>query len=250
MQEASPENDSRFVTVFETFGNICALNVLWILCSLPIVTIGASTTALYTVMLKLINKEEGPIVRSFFAAFRSNFRKATISWLIVLAAMVGIAGELYLAYVYNFEGTLAIFYLVLGFAELLVLCLTLPFLFPLTARFENSIWNTFKNAFLLSVSNLGSWLKIFLAWFMPFFVWIAYPEIFLMIWYLWLILVFGVVAYGTSFTIRKVLRKVERVQEQQSEQEAQTQASGFGQSKAGKQRRKVSIREQANLKVK
>lgn len=253
MQQASPEQDSRFITVFETFGNICALNVLWLLCSIPIVTIGASTTALYAVMLKLIDKEEGPVVRSFFAAFKSNFKQATTAWLIIIVVMVGICGELYFSYACGFEGTLAMFYLVLGGVELVLLCLTLPFLFPLIAKFENSIWNTFKNAFLLSVSNLGSWMKLFLAWFMSFFVYIVYPEAFYLIWYLWLILVFGLIAYGTSFTLRKVFRRIEHVQEQKKDgntQQKSVNTKSFGQRKAQKTDKKVSIKEQANLKVK
>lgn len=250
--EAAPEHDSRFVIVFETFGNICALNVLWLICSIPIVTIGASTTALYSVMLKVINKEEGPIVRSFFAAFKSNFIQATVAWLIIAAALVGIGCELVYSYACGFEGGLALFYLILGVMELMVVCLVLPFVFPLIARFENTLWNTFKNAFLLSVSNPWSWAKIFLAWFVPFFVCIAYPVVFLLIWYLWLILIVGLIAYGSSFTVRKVLRRIEQAQEQEKQREQQkpegtARSGGHGATVTEK---KASIREQANLKVK
>lgn len=251
--EAAPEHDSRFVTVFETFGNICTLNVLWLICSIPVITIGASTTALYSVMLKVINKEEGPILRSFFSAFKSNFKQATAAWLIVVAALAGIGGELFYSYACGFEGGLALFYLILGAMELMVVCFVLPFLFPLIAKFENTLWNTFKNAFLLSVSNPWSWVKIFLAWFVPFFVCIVYPVVFLLIWYLWLILIVGLIAYGTSFTVRKVLRRIECAQKQEGDKQAQQEKAGavfFGRHKAQEAGKKVSIKEQANLKVK
>ncbi len=212
MEQESQEKSSLFVTVFETFGNICALNVLWIVCSIPIFTIGASTTALYSVMMKLIKKEEGKIVQSFFTAFKSNFRQATKEWLITMAILIAIAGELYFSWVCETE-SFSTFYMILGVVELVLVCVTLPYVFPLTAKFENTVWNTFKNAFLLSVSDPLSWVKVFLAWFMPAFICIWKPIVFFYIWYLWLIVIIGLIAYGTSFTIRKVLRRVEEAQD-------------------------------------
>ena len=55
------------------------LNVLWFVCCLPIVTAGASTTALFYVTLKMAKNEEGNITKSFFRAFRENFRQGKIS---------------------------------------------------------------------------------------------------------------------------------------------------------------------------
>ncbi len=208
MEPESQEEASRFVTVFETFGNICTLNVLWIVCSIPIFTIGASTTALYSVMMKLIKKEEGKIVQSFFTAFKSNFKQATKEWLVAMAVLIAIAGELYFSWVCGTE-SISTFYMILGVVELVFVCVTLPYVFPLTAKFENTVWNTFKNAFLLSVSDPLSWVKIFLAWFMPAFICVWKPIVLFYTWYLWLILIIGLIAYGTSFTIRKVLRRVE-----------------------------------------
>jgi uncharacterized membrane protein YesL len=272
MQETLEHNDSKFVSVFETFGNICALNVLWILCSLPIVTIGASTTALYSVMLKIIKKEEGPIVRSFLGAFRENFKQATIAWLVMLLILVGIAGELVFAYALSFQGALAWLYVILGVCELMVVALVLPFLFPLIARYKNTLWNTYKNAVLLSVGNLGSWVKIVLAWCVPVFVSVAYPIVFFYTWYLWLILAFGVIAYGTSFTINKVFKRIERAQEglakqtSGNEQTEREQKDSGGDASGGKRKEarptafrmrslvrqgaKGNIREHANMKTK
>ena len=60
------------------------LNILFIVCSLPIFTIGASTTALYYVTLKMVKNEEGHITKSFFRAFKENFRQSTLIWLMVM----------------------------------------------------------------------------------------------------------------------------------------------------------------------
>ena len=66
---------------------IC-LNVIWLICCIPIVTIGASTTALYSVMLKMVKNEEGYIFRSFFKAFKENFRQSTVIWLLFVLVSV------------------------------------------------------------------------------------------------------------------------------------------------------------------
>jgi uncharacterized membrane protein YesL len=254
--EAIPEDESRLVKVFGTFGDIFALNVLWVICSLPIVTVGASTTALYSVMLKLIKKEEGPIVKSFFTAFRDNFKQATIAWLVVLLVLVGIGGELTYAYVCDFQGALAFFYLLLGFFEFLVVALVLPFLFPLIARYENTLWNTFKNAALLSVGNLGSWIKIVLAWCVPVFVTIAYPIVFFYTWYLWLLVIVGIIAYGTSFTINKVFKRIAGAQEAKQEptqppkQKKEVRTNTLKMRGLVRQGAKGNIREHANIKTK
>lgn len=60
------------------------LNILWLVCSLPIVTIGASTTALFYVTLKMAEDRDDGLTRMFFKAFRENFKPATKLWLILL----------------------------------------------------------------------------------------------------------------------------------------------------------------------
>ena len=67
-------------------GDLILLNILWIVCSIPVFTIGASTTAVYYVTLKLARDEGDSTIRSFFHSFKSNFRQATAIWLILLAA--------------------------------------------------------------------------------------------------------------------------------------------------------------------
>ena len=61
------------------------LNILWLICSLPVFTIGASTTALYYVTLKMAEDRDEGLTGMFFRAFRQNFVPATKIWLILLA---------------------------------------------------------------------------------------------------------------------------------------------------------------------
>lgn len=141
--------------VMRALSKLCdmvCLNIMWLVCCIPIVTIGASTTALYAVMLKLVKNEEGYIFRGFFKSFKSNFRQSTIIWLILLFLGAVWTVDLRLAGIMpGMVGTvLSAIFLILGFLLLSVMI----YIFPLTARYENSIKATFKNALILTMTKM------------------------------------------------------------------------------------------------
>ncbi len=216
------EQRSGLWKALDVFGNLFALNVLFVLTSIPIVTIGASLTALYSMTLKMLENHESSIMKGYFRAFKENFKKATGAWLIILAMLAAIGAEY--IYIGNFEGGATTFYMIFMVLECAFLVLAVPFLFPLIAKFENSLWNTFKNAFLLSLSNLGGWIKIVLIWGAPLYFSLRYSVIILSTWYLWLIIIFALLAYCSSFSVRKVFKRVdqskdEKTQKQQKDEE-------------------------------
>ena len=138
----------------------CYLNVLWLVCSLPIVTAGAATTALYYVTLKIAENEEGDITQQFFRAFRSNFKQATILWLILLALGVVLGTDIYVLrhLSASTSGVLAVV-LTLALAVVIVACIAYAFVlsnvFALVARVENTNGAMLKNALLISVRYLS-----------------------------------------------------------------------------------------------
>lgn len=207
---------------WEIFGDIFMINVMFVLCSLPIVTIGASLCALYAMSMKLVQREDGSIASGFIREFKRNFKQGTIAWLVVVFACVAIWGELF--YIINFGGMMGKVYTVVVVLEIVALALVLPFLFPLISRYENTLWNTIKNSFLLSISNLGKWLKIFLAWFAPIALSVAEPKVFFNTWYLWLIIAFGLIGYGTSHSLLTVFERVSEVKVEKVERDEKEQA--------------------------
>ena len=72
-------------------GDMIVLNLLWLVCSIPVVTIGASTTALYYCTLKYVRNEDYGDFRMFFRSFKQNFRQATLIWIpmLLIAAVLG-----------------------------------------------------------------------------------------------------------------------------------------------------------------
>jgi len=190
---------------FEVFGNIFGLNICFVIGCLPIITIGASITALYSMCIRLQENEEETVLVGFIHEFKRSFKQATLTWLLLILALVVMGAE-YLV-ISLFSGIIVIVYTAVLVIEVLFVALTLPFLFPLIARYNNGFLPTIFNAFLLSVGYFGSWIKITVAWVAPFMFFVVMePIVFIYTWYLWLMFVFALIAYGTSYTIRKVFR--------------------------------------------
>ena len=142
--------------------DVMVLHVLWLVHSLPLVTIGASTTALYYAMMKRIRTNEGQVTANFRQSFKANFRQATILWLIAAAA--GAILWLDLNFCTTWGGTAGKVMLA-GCSLLLAPCwMTLLYLFPVLAKFTGSVYDTFKNALLMSVRHLPMTLLLTFLW--------------------------------------------------------------------------------------
>ena len=211
------DDRNRLFRYFEVFGNIFGLNICFIIACLPIVTIGASITALYSMCIRLQENEEETIIYPFFTEFKKNFKQATLTWLALVVAFVVMAAE-YLV-IQKIGGAIGTVYFIVLFIELLIVALAIPFLFPLIARYKNTFLGTIKNSIILSVGYFGSWIKIVVAWVAPvLFSFYFEPMIFLLTWYLWVLFIPALIAYGTSYTVRKVFRiNGERIEKTESE---------------------------------
>lgn len=132
--------------------DIFVLNILWIVCCIPIVTIGPATTAVYYVCMKLARDEEGYTVRDFFKSFRQNLRQGMIIGIImtVLAVILYLDYRFYLALRVGPKGIL----LGLFFVTLMLYTFEFSYVFALLARFENTVKNTMKNALIMSLRHM------------------------------------------------------------------------------------------------
>ena len=137
------------------FGDLIILNVLWLVCSLPIFTIGASTTAVYYVTLKLARDDDGYTIRSFFKSFKENFKQSTIIWLILLLAGAILGVDLYFfARLFNGSSTVKTVMLTVFLAMALIYAAVAMYIFPIQSRFYNPLKRTFFNAFFMSIRHL------------------------------------------------------------------------------------------------
>lgn len=147
--------DNPVMRFIGKLGDVIILNILWVICSIPIVTIGAATTAAYYVTLKLVRDEEGHTVRAFLKSFRENFRQSTIIWLILLAAGAVIGFDLYLFTVaQNVSETFRVLMMAVLMALSILYLSVFTYIFPVQSRFHNPIKRTFLNAAFMSFRHL------------------------------------------------------------------------------------------------
>ena len=130
------------------------LNILWFICSIPIVTIGASTTALFYVTLKISKNEEGSITKAFFHSFKENLRQGTAIWLILLAFGIILGIDGYVLYHMRFENVFWTLCTAVFCVAAAAYAIILMYIFPLLARFDNTIGAMFKNALFIGVRFL------------------------------------------------------------------------------------------------
>ncbi len=171
----------KFLSYDSPFGQLmlklcysCYLNLLWFICCIPIVTIGASTTALYYTSLKIVRGEDCSLTRIFFRSFRENFRQSTVLWLILLAVGLLLAGDGYIIYHLRASSTGAIavlwtLNLALVIAAAVAYTIVLLFVFPLVASVSNTNWAMLKNSFLIGAHYLFCTILVFAVHFAMFF---------------------------------------------------------------------------------
>ena len=130
------------------------LNILWFLCCIPVITVGASTTALFYVTLKISKNEEGNITKAFFRSFRENFRQGTLIWLILLALGIVLGVDGYVLYHMRFENLFWTLCTAVFCVAAAAYAVTLMYIFPLLARFDNTTGAMFKNALFIGIRFL------------------------------------------------------------------------------------------------
>lgn len=139
--------------------DLIVLNLLTVLCCLPIVTAGASIAAMNTIALKIARNEEGYIAKPFFKAFRENLKIGIKATLVILLIVAIGAADIYAMSLLDVWFADAARVLLYVFGALFAM--TLTFLFPIMAKFEANLKNTIKNAFKFSVSHFFMTLGMF-----------------------------------------------------------------------------------------
>ena len=167
--------DSKFGEIFLKISYGCCLNVLWLICCLPIVTIGASTTALYYTSFKICKDEGSFITTMFFRSFKQNFKQATVIWLIMLFAglLIGADAVLLIRLRATSTGTMAVVWtlmLAVIIAAAIAYAIELAYIFPLLSIASNTTVNMFKNAFLIGTHYLFVTLLVFAIHYAMFFL--------------------------------------------------------------------------------
>lgn len=141
--------DSPFMRFLGTLADLMILNMITVLCCLPIVTAGASFTAMHYVLQKLVRGEENYISRQFFHSFKENFRQATIIWIgmVVVYAALFVDWRILRMQGDEFPG----FVIILLYGAAIIIFLFTLYIFPVLARYKNTIGGTIRLAFSMTI---------------------------------------------------------------------------------------------------
>lgn len=166
--------DSPLFSFLSKLADLIYLNILTMICCIPVFTIGASMTALNYVVLKIVRDEEGYITRAYFKSFKQNFKQATIIWLILLCVIGVLAGDAFIMRyaAIEFPSWLRMVLTVMGFS----LLFAVMHVFPVLARFENSIKHTFKNSLFMGILSFPKTLLMVVCWILPIVILIFFLQ--------------------------------------------------------------------------
>lgn len=195
--------DSPLMNFLNKVADVIILNILFMVFSIPVITVGASFSAAYYMAFKMVKDEESYIIRGFWKAFKENFVQATIIWLLMIAAVVVIILD-YRIILYSgieFARWIRISIIVVTVA----LLLGMEFVFPMQARFINTVKNTIKNSFLMAFSHLPTSILLVAAYVVPVVVWYFIPQSLPLL----IVLYFGAVIYVKAFMLLRVFKKYE-----------------------------------------
>ena len=191
----------------EKVGDLLLVNLLFVVCSLPVVTIGASATAMYDVLGR-IRRQEGTVTKDFFRSFRENFRQATLYW----GAILLVALALY----WNFRlisGGTGTLYSVMMVLLILVSWFAVSWgslVFPLLSRFDNTSAVTARNAGILVLAVPLRTLAAAAINSLPVALAVFLPGVFALAAVLWLFCLFSAGAYGILCLLSPLFTQLEK----------------------------------------
>ena len=142
------DQDNMFFAIMGVLFDLIILNVLTLLCCLPIVTAGASFTAMHSVLWRMVRHEETYVARQFFDSFKRNLKQSLLPWLaFLLAAIVLVVDGMLARSMGSMRGPLMACVAFMG----LVIIAIAQYFFPLLSRYENPTSETMKNATKLAL---------------------------------------------------------------------------------------------------
>ena len=167
--------ESPLMQILNKVADLMILNILTVFCCIPIITAGASMTAMHYVALKMARNEECYIARDFFKSFKLNFRQGTAIWLIELFISLILTGDFPIMSrtEMSFGNVIKVILTVIAFLALF----TFMFVFPVLAKFENTVMRTIKNAFFIGVLQFPKTIAMMVLAVLPLVLFLFFPQI-------------------------------------------------------------------------
>lgn len=199
--------DSKLFHLLGRVADLILLNFLFLITSIPVVTIGASCTALYSVTMHMADNTESYITRSYFLAWKNNFKTSTVVWSAALLLLILCKANLSILPALP-SGPLAMLLLCFQLLFLFILCGILLYLFCLLSAFENTLRNTVRNATILTFRFLPyTILCMCISAVLPALI-VLFPQAAGILLSVMIAVGFSLTAYFHSVILLKIFRRV------------------------------------------
>ena len=218
------EEGSLFMRFLNKMTDLLILNIITMLMCIPVITAGATLTAMHYVLLKMVRGEEGYIIKSFFRSFKREFRQATVLWILYVALAALMVSNLVL--ILEGGGSYPIWLpssiLVVAFLEIMFMIYT----FAMLSRFDNTIYHTIVNAVTLTFAELPRSVEMAVITLVPL---IAFFRVTVLLPFL---LLFGlsVPGYACAMIYDPIFKKIEKqIWEEENSEDPEESGGDYGQ---------------------
>lgn len=145
--------DNLFFKILNRISDVFILSIIYVISCIPIITIGAATTALYYTAINAISREDGYVFKMYCKSFKANFKQSTIMWVIMMVVGAVLTTDVYFWFISWTENHTKIAQplLLLSVVLSILYVLIFTYVFPLLSKFDNTIGVIFRNSFLLSI---------------------------------------------------------------------------------------------------
>lgn len=198
--------DNKFFEVLGKVTDVVILNLLCIVACIPIITIGASITATYSVAMQMVKDKELYIVKEFIKRFKNNFKTSTIAWTVMSIIGGVLLFDLYISRLVLNELISKILQLVFTMISIIYI-FTLTYVFPMISKFENTIKNTIINSTLISIQNLPYTLMMVVLNLSPLLLINLLSSYWGHIIFFYTVIGFGIITYINSIFFEKIFDK-------------------------------------------
>ena len=199
--------DSPLMSFLTRLADLVILNLLWLVCCVPVVTIGASTTAMYHVLRHLQDGGVTSITRDFFQSFKSDFKQATLVYLVLLIPTVAVVMN---AWILSGQSSdvVPVYVRAVWMVSVLLLTFVVSFVYPVMAYFEDTVWKTLRTAAVLAVAKLPRTILISILNLLPIIVMFVSFAFFLQSSIFWLLIGGSLTGYLNMLILKPVFKKL------------------------------------------
>lgn len=199
--------DSPIMSFLAWVADLVILNVLWLLCCLPVVTAGASTTAMYHVVRHLQEESISSVTRDFFRSFKSDFRQATPVYLLLLIPTAAVVMNAWILSAQSSD-VVPVYVRAIWMVSALMLTFVVSFVYPVMAYFDDTVWKTLRTAAVLAVAKLPRTVLISAINLLPIIMLFVSLPFFLRSSIFWLLIGGSLTAYLNMLILRPVFKKI------------------------------------------